>query len=65
MSSYRSELEELQYQCKLKAMNVRTAMETVINDGFNDGWAIENYMSCVEESAHSIRLLQEYKTKGL
>ncbi|WP_316818856.1 hypothetical protein [Pedobacter nyackensis] len=65
MKNYRSELEELQYNCKMKAMNIKTAMETAINDGFNDAWIIQNYISCVEESADSVRLLLEYKARDL
>lgn len=61
MNNARSELEELQYNCKLKAMNVKAAMETALNDEFNDDWIINNYMSCVKESEQSIKMLIEYK----
>lgn len=60
MNNQRSLLEELQYDCSLKAMNVKTATETAVHDGFNNDWVINNYMSCLKEGEQSIKKLQEH-----
>lgn len=60
MNNQRSALEELQYDCGLKAMNVKTASETAVHDGFNNDWVIKNYMSCIKESEQSIKRLLEH-----
>lgn len=60
MNNQRSALEELQYDCRLKAMNVKAATDTAVHDGFNDDWAIRNYMSCIKESEQSIKRLLEH-----
>lgn len=58
--SFKTELEELQFDCSLKALNLRTATASVELNGFKDTWHLSNYLSCIKESEESIKKLIAY-----
>lgn len=55
-----SALEDLQFDCKLKAMNVNAASDTAVNDGFTHEWVLNNYMVCIRECEQSTKNLLDH-----
>ncbi|WP_157262459.1 hypothetical protein [Pedobacter sp. PACM 27299] len=55
-----STLKDLQFDCKLKAMNVKAASDTAVNDGFNNEWVLNNYMVCISECELSTKTLLDH-----
>lgn len=53
-------LEKLQSDCRLKAKNLKTALESVVNNDFQSRFLLENFIECKNESLESTEKLLEY-----
>lgn len=56
--SYEMEkIEALKFDCKLKARNLKTVTNTLINKNFNDLPTLKNYLECLKDNEKSIESL--------
>ena len=58
--SFKTELEELQFECSLKAKNLKTATESIEINRFKDTWHLSNYLLCLKESEEITKKLIAY-----
>lgn len=52
--------DELQLDCKIKAKNLQTALDSVVNYNFQSVFLLQNYIRCKEESIASVEKLIEH-----
>lgn len=58
--NYRTEVEELRFDCELKARNLKMATESILIDGFKSPFLLNNYIQCKNESMQSVEKLMKY-----
>ncbi|WEK18407.1 MAG: hypothetical protein P0Y49_16580 [Candidatus Pedobacter colombiensis] len=58
--NHKTKKEELKFDCQLKAKNLKTALDSVINNDFQSFFLLENFIKCKKESIASIEKLIEH-----
>jgi hypothetical protein len=62
--NHKTKKEDLQFDCQLKAKNLQTALESVVNYNFQSFFLLENYIRCKKESIEAVERLIKHLESG-
>jgi hypothetical protein len=58
--AYKTEKEELEFDCQIKAKNLQAALESVTINNFQSYFLIQNYIKCKKESIAAVEKLIKF-----
>lgn len=62
--NHKTKKEELLFDCQLKAKNLQTALDSVLNYNFQSFFLLENYIRCKKESIEAVERLISHMESG-